>query len=107
MEKLLTYFTPNHYNLEFNIDKHRGTARGRTTISGHSHKNIAKLHAKNLTIDRVTVNDVITPIKESGDIFELPVLQNADLTIVIEYHYQLNKKHDRLVPVALSIRRPY
>ena len=63
MERLLNYFKPENYKIELNIDKHKGTARGRTTITGSpteaGEKQGIKLHAVDLTIDRVRLNDEI------------------------------------------------
>ena len=55
MERLLTYFTPTNYNLSLNINKHLGAARGRAIITGEPKADVVKLHAKDLTIDRVMI----------------------------------------------------
>ncbi|MBR0480491.1 M1 family metallopeptidase [Candidatus Saccharibacteria bacterium] len=56
MERLINYFKPDNYKLQLNIDKHKGTARGRVTITGEPKGDVIKLHAKNLTIDRILLD---------------------------------------------------
>ena len=86
MERLIKYFKPDNYKIELFIDKHKGTARGRTTVTGEPLQDLVKLHAKGLTIDRVV-----------GDSVELEYkIENNELTfkkshnIVIDYHFKLN-----------------
>lgn len=57
MERLLDYFYPQNYQLFLDVDKHKGMLHGRVIITGISKKDVAKFHAKNLTIEKVIVND--------------------------------------------------
>ncbi len=92
MERLLDYFTPETYHLELFINKHEGTARGRTTITGQAHRNLIKLHAKDLTIDRVTVDGQEKPHQLSSDTLEInEVSTSDDLILAIDYHFVLNR----------------
>ena len=87
MERLLNYFKPTHYDLNLYIDKHQGTAKGLTIIDGEPQQSAKiKLHAKDLTIDRVKVDEEIVKFKHDGEILEIP----AGKQLEINYHFNLN-----------------
>lgn len=94
MERLLNYFKPENYNIELNIDKHKGTARGRTVITGsptaEGEKQGIKLHAVGLTIDRIRVNDKITKFTHEDTVLTVPVQDSAPSVLEIDYHFTLN-----------------
>ncbi|MBQ3271552.1 M1 family metallopeptidase [Candidatus Saccharibacteria bacterium] len=54
MERLLEYFTPEHYKITLNINKHTGKAFGTTIITGTPKSDTVKLHAKGLNIREIT-----------------------------------------------------
>ncbi len=94
MERLINYFKPENYKLQLNIDKHKGTARGRVTIKGQAFRDIIKLHSKALTIDRVIVNNLEADWRAAED--EIAISHNdvdtptAQTIITIDYHFSLN-----------------
>ncbi len=86
MERLLNYFNPSHYDLNLHIDKHEGTAKGRAIIDGEPQKPEIKLHAKDLTIDRVKVDGEIVKFVHEGEILEFSPGKHLE----IDYHFNLN-----------------
>ena len=116
MERLLKYFKPENYKLKLFIDKHAGTARGSVKITGTPLKDKIKLHAKGLTIDRITLDGAEVKWKLNND--ELVIAGErvtraggtpnfaatvsaklgesagqdplAERTVIIDYHFNLN-----------------
>ncbi|MDO5480752.1 MAG: M1 family metallopeptidase [Candidatus Saccharibacteria bacterium] len=87
MERLINYFTPNSYILTLSIDKHKKTARGNVIILGSPHSDTIKLHSKDLTIDRLRLDDEISKFSIQDDILEFPKAQKIE----IDYHFTLNE----------------
>lgn len=100
MERLLDFFKPTNYQINLNIDKHKGEAKGVTIITGEptsvkvedaktgAKVEIAeiKLHAKDLTIDRVRVDGEIVKFAHDGEIVSF----KKGKIIEITYHFKLN-----------------
>ena len=76
MERLLDFFRPTNYQIDLNINKHKGVAKGVVAISGEPGPAAAsgkiKLHAKDLTIDRVRKDGEIVKFAHGGEILEIP-----------------------------------
>lgn len=53
---LVDLFAPNHYKLHLNIDRSRRLFDGTVTITGQPKSNEVRLHAKHLTITKVTTD---------------------------------------------------
>ncbi|MBR3365926.1 M1 family metallopeptidase [Candidatus Saccharibacteria bacterium] len=91
MEKLVEYFKPNHYDIILNANRHTGKAKGYVKITGEPHQGTIKLHAKDLTIDRVTLQGDIVKFTHKDDVLEIPYfpeIKEAELEIY--YHFNLN-----------------
>ncbi|MBQ3306327.1 M1 family metallopeptidase [Candidatus Saccharibacteria bacterium] len=90
MERLLDFFRPTNYQIDLNINKHKGVAKGVVAISGEPGPAAAsgkiKLHAKDLTIDRVRKDGEIVKFAHGGEILEIP----SGKTFEITYHFDLN-----------------
>jgi len=89
MEKLLDYFTPNNYALEFNIDKHQKLLTGTASITGTVLRPTIKLHAKNLDISSLTINDQPTDFTTDDDVISIQTPSTGELNIKITYTHQL------------------
>ena len=93
MEHLIKYLTPKSYKLSLQINEHQETLRGTVTIIGTPHAQTIKLHAVDLTIDSVTINDIITPFTHEFGLLTLAPTAEilSEVTIVIKYHTKINK----------------
>ena len=56
MERLLTFFTPHHYQLDLEVNRTAETLAGTAQITGAAHANPIKLHAQDLAISSVEVS---------------------------------------------------
>ena len=91
MERLIEYFTPNHYDIILNVNRHNQKAKGYVKITGEPHQGIIKLHAKDLTIDRVKLQGEIVDFTHKDDCLEIPYfpeIKEAELEIF--YHFDIN-----------------
>ena len=69
MERLVDFFKPENYQISLDINKHKGEAKGEVIIAGEPTKSEEiKLHAKDLTIDRVRIDGEIVKFKHEGEI---------------------------------------
>ena len=106
MERLLQYFTPEHYDLNLKIDRTRDLIEGIVKIRGIAHADIIKLHAVNLEILSVAqVLDVPnsadrTPtltdkksldFKHLSDTLEIPAPAPGNINLEISFKTTLNK----------------
>ena len=57
MERLINYFIPENYNLELRINKQTEAVQGHVIISGKLQSDSLKLHARDLRISKVQVNE--------------------------------------------------
>lgn len=56
MERLLTFFTPHHYQLDLEVNRTAETISGTAQITGAAHANPIKLHAHELQITSVSLS---------------------------------------------------
>ena len=56
MERLLTFFTPHHYQLDLEVNRTAETLAGSVQITGTAHANPIKLHAHELQIASVSLS---------------------------------------------------
>ncbi len=86
MERLLDFFKPYNYQLFLDVDKHRKMLHGRVIILGHTKRDIVKLHAKNMIIEKVMING-----KEDDYIYKdntITVETKVDEDLEITVHYR-------------------
>ncbi|MBQ7040968.1 M1 family metallopeptidase [Candidatus Saccharibacteria bacterium] len=91
MERLLEYFNPKHYDITLFLNRHSGEAKGHVKITGEPKGGTIKLHAKDLTIDRVKLQDEIVKFTHENDQIEIPYFPELKTaTLEIDYHFTLN-----------------
>lgn len=95
MERLLEQFTPEHYFIQLNINKHTSKAFGHVEITGIPHDDKIRLHAKNLKITEVTVDGERTAFNIKND--ELIIARSPESTTK-------NAKSSSKKPVKISIK---
>lgn len=69
VRRLYTYFHPKHYNLKLELEREKRTFSGTVTVQGEkvdSSEHI-RLHAKDLTIISVGIDDSIVPFRREED----------------------------------------
>lgn len=93
MEQLAKYFTPELYEIELRINKDTEQVQGRVRIQGTAKSSTVKLHAKNLKINQLTVNQHPTIFTEDAEAetisFASPVV-GAEISIEARYSLQLS-----------------
>lgn len=108
MERLLQYFTPEHYDLNLRIDRTRDLIEGTVKIRGLAHTDTIKLHAVGLEIHsaaQIAKTSATTPLdfklsRNDGTLeITLPDPENAgpssktptEIALEISYRTTLNK----------------
>lgn len=90
-DHLLTHFEPEHYDLAFNLQRITRKFNGKVVISGRRTNNNApiKLHAKDLEIQKVLVNDLPADVVfgSNDEITIIPGSEPAqlELTLTLEF----------------------
>lgn len=57
MERLINYFIPENYNLELRVNKYTEEVQGHVAIRGKLTSNTLKLHARDLRISKILINN--------------------------------------------------
>ncbi len=92
MERLLDSFEPENYQLKLDIDREKAEYKGEVVITGTPKKNLVKLHAKEMEIDEVCINDVaIDSQNYDGEMLIFPLDDLSKTVIKITYHKPLNR----------------
>lgn len=101
MERFLDYFVPDHYDLDFQIDKYNATVRAIVKLRGEAKSNSVKLHANdNLRIERIFIwqdyrdlPENISPSSFSHDekCLLLSNVKPGKYTIQIEFSFELTE----------------
>lgn len=94
MEQLAKHFTPELYEIELRINKDTEQVQGRVKIQGVAKSSTVKLHAKNLKIHQLTVNQRPTTFTEDAETETISFTsQVSDAEISIEVRYSLQLSH--------------
>lgn len=94
MEQLAKYFTPELYEIELRINKDTEQVQGRVKIQGVAKSSTIKLHAKNLKINQLTINQRPTTFTEDAETETISFTsQVSDAEISIEVRYSLQLSH--------------
>lgn len=91
MERLLTYFVPEKYILNLDIDKYAKTIGGVVIVTGEAKNEIVKFHAVDLNITDVLVNGEKAKFKANGKILEIRKVTLGKAEIEIHYNGTLNE----------------
>ena len=94
MEQLAKYFTPELYEIELRINKDTEQVQGRVKIQGTAKSSTIKLHAKNLKINQLTIDQRPTTFTEDAEAETISFTsQVSDAEISIEVRYSLQLSH--------------
>ena len=94
MEQLAKYFTPELYEIELRINKDTEQVQGRVKIQGVAKSSTVKLHAKNLKINQLTINQRPVTFTEDAESETISFASQAsDAEIIIEVRYSLQLSH--------------
>lgn len=96
MERLLQYFTPEHYDLNLKIDRTRDLIKGTVKIRGFAHAEIIKLHSVGLeilSVAQIAATSATTPLdfELSDGTLEITLPEPGNTTLKISYQTTLNK----------------
>lgn len=100
MEKLLQYFTPEHYDLNLKIDRTRDLIEGTVKIRGEAHTEIIKLHSVNLEILSVVqtsgshsgeTSELDFRLSRNDGALEITLPEPGNIELEISYRTTLNK----------------
>ena len=90
MEQLANYFTPELYEIELRINKDTEQVQGRVKIQGTAKSSTVKLHAKNLKINQLTIDQRPVTFTEDTEAETISFTSPAvDAEIIIEARYSL------------------
>lgn len=89
MERLLDFFKPYNYQLFLDVDKHRKMLHGRVIILGHTKRDIVKLHAKNMIIEKVVINGKEDDYIYKDNIITIETKVDKELEITVHYRTAL------------------
>ena len=94
MEQLAKYFTPELYEIELRINKDSEQVQGRVKIQGTAKSSTVKLHAKNLKINQLTINQRPVTFIEDAEAETISFTSLVvDAEIIIEARYSLQLSH--------------
>ena len=93
MERLINYFIPQNYQLELRVNKNTEEVQGHTIISGETKDSILKLHARDLKISKILINN--KPVEFTSDpdnqlLSISPVEKDQSTIIDIRYTFKLS-----------------
>lgn len=90
MEKLLDYFEPNHYELNFDIDKSKKLLKGKTIIKGLAKSSTIKLHAKFIEVESILIDGNPVNYQLTTDIITIDSPKTDHISVEVNYTHQLN-----------------
>ena len=94
MEQLAKYFTPELYEIELRINKDTEQVQGRVKIQGTAKSSTVKLHAKNLKINQLTIDQRPVAFTEDAEAETISFAsQVVGAEIIIEARYSLQLSH--------------
>ena len=91
MERLIDYFVPEKYDLDFCFDKEQKSFAGVAVVTGEVKQETIKFHAVNLDIKSVTANNKPMKYKVENDALVLFDMELGEAEIRISYDGVLNE----------------
>lgn len=106
MERLINYFIPENYNLELRINKQTEAVQGHVIISGKLQSDSLKLHARDLRISKIQVNEQEAVFEFDSEkqllninLPKLDQIQHLDQikdSTIIDIHYSFKLSHSMI-----------
>lgn len=93
MERLINYFIPQNYQLELRVNKNTEEVQGHTIISGETKDSILKLHARDLKISKILINNkpVDFTLDPDNQLLSISPVEKDQSTIIdIRYTFKLS-----------------
>lgn len=91
MEQLLEFFKPKRYQLELFIDKENDLVDGDVVITGAAKADKIFLHAVDMKIKSVKVNDTKADFTHDGEVITLNAPVSDNIKIEVKFQNKLNK----------------
>ena len=97
MERLINYFIPQNYQLELRVNKNTEEVQGHTIISGETKDSILKLHARDLKISKILINNKPVEFTLDSDNQLLSVSSvEKDQSAIIDIRYTFKLSHSMI-----------
>ena len=97
MERLINYFIPQNYQLELRVNKNMEEVQGHTIISGETKDSILKLHARDLKISKILINNKPVEFTLDSDNQLLSVSSvEKDQSAIIDIRYTFKLSHSMI-----------
>ena len=102
MERLINYFIPNNYNLELRVNKYTEEVQGHTIIRGKLTSNTFKLHARDLRISKILINDQVVNFELDSKnqllniVFPESIQAKPQNSITIDVRYAFKFNHSMI-----------
>ena len=93
MERLINYFIPQNYQLELRVNKNTEEVQGHTIISGETKASTLKLHARDLKISKILINNkpVDFTLDPDNQLLSIsPVEKDQSTSVDIRYTFKLS-----------------
>ncbi|WP_162012332.1 M1 family metallopeptidase [Streptococcus sp. S784/96/1] len=105
VERLITKFIPENYNLFLDIDRPSKTFNGNVAISGEALDNQMSLHQKDLTITSVLLdNEKLTfHIDDDNEAVHIDLPETGSLTLVVEFSGYITDNMSGIYPSYYTV----
>ncbi len=90
MERLLDYFIPSKYELNFHVNRDKTELKGETTIYGEAKTEQIKIHAVDMTIDKIEIDGIKTEYQHETGVIYLKT-ERGEHKITIWHHSSVDE----------------
>ena len=102
MERLLDFFTPDHYELELKLDKTARLIHGHARIFGAASKSTVKLHAVKLQPSDILIDDAKVDYHYDDKILTIPIKLQGETTIDITFDAPIYPTNEAMTGAYIS-----
>ncbi len=89
MERFLDYFNPSYYLLDLTLNRAKTKMSGEVTITGESYSGVIKLHADDMTIKKVWLDDKKADFTHENGTLKLIDIAEGEHNLRIEYSFDV------------------
>lgn len=105
VQRLFTYFEPKHYTLVLDLHREERTFSGTVVIDGRKTGGYEiMLHAKDLDVSSITVDDTVVEFEQSGDELTItPDFPAGDYCVTVQFTGHINDPMHGLYPCYFEV----
>ena len=89
MERFLDYFCPEHYTLKLKLNHAKTKMSGETIIIGEAKRATVKLHAVDMTVKKVLLDNQATEFKHEDGVIVIENVALGQHEIRVEYNFEI------------------